>query len=77
MKVLAGYKYHIYVGDRELKNVVQITIGDDKVQVDSDYAYRGFNGGDLVGISTSTYDKDEVTIVRSGEHELHSKEDEE
>ena len=38
---------------------------------------EGFNGGDLVGISTSTYDKDEVTIVRRGEHELHSKEDEE
>lgn len=41
MRVLAGYKYHVYVGDKELKNVVQIKIGEDKVQVDSDFAYRG------------------------------------
>lgn len=66
MRVLAGYKYQVYVGDRELKNVVQIKIGDDKVLVDSDYAYKGFNCGDLIGISTIPYDKDEVTIIERG-----------
>ena len=77
MRVLAGYEYHIYVGDRELKDVLQITIGDDKVQVDSEYTYRGFNGCDCIGIYTGTYDKKDVTIVRRGEHELHREEDKE
>lgn len=77
MRVLDGYKYHIYVGDKELKGVMQVRVSDDKVYVDRDYSYRGFNGGDLIGISTSTFDKDEVTIIRRGEHELHSEENEE
>ena len=77
MKVLDGYKYHVYVGDKELKDVVQIKICDDKVLVDIEYAYRGFNCDDLIGISAIPYDKDEVTIIRRGENELYSKEDEE
>lgn len=77
MRVLYGYKYHVYVGDKELKDVMQVRVSDDKVYVDREYSYRGFNGSDLIGIYTSTYDKDEVTIIRRGEHELHSKENEE
>jgi len=66
MRVLDGYKYHVYVGDRELKNVMQIRVSDDRVLVDSEYAYRGFTGSDLIGISTIPYDKDEVTIIERG-----------
>lgn len=77
MKVLAGYKYHIYIEDKELKDVNKITIDGDKVQVEREYTYRGFNGCKCIGTYTENYDMEEVTIVRREEHELHSKEDKE
>lgn len=77
MRVLAGYKYHIYAEDKELKDVNKITVDGDKVQVEREYTYRGSNGCKCIGTYTETYDKEEVTIVRREEHELHSKEDKE
>lgn len=77
MRVFPGYAYHIYVGDKELKNILQFRVVGNKVHVDREYSYRGFCGADLLGISTDTYDLSEVTIFRRGKHELHSEEDKE
>lgn len=70
MKELKGHKYRVYVGNRELEDVVTIRIDDDWVHVDSCVSYKTFNGSDYMCIGTSTYNKDEITIIRREECEL-------
>ena len=64
MMVFDGMRYSIYLGKTELKGVNKITVDDDEVQVEREYAHTGMGSGDCIGIEKITYDKDEVTIVR-------------
>lgn len=66
MRSIPGYAYRIYVGDKELENVLQFRIVGNELHVDREYSYIGFCGADLIGVSTDTYDLSEVTIFRRG-----------